>query len=89
MKALSTPLKILMVIVILLVVAVIVLSIFTGGIQNVAGTITSWFEGLFGGGGEIRTCESAGGSCEPPGTECDKGMLINVCTQPGYICCKN
>ena len=53
-KGMSTGLKVAVVAIVILIVAVVILGIFTGGIQRIAAIINSWL-----GGSNENPCETA------------------------------
>jgi hypothetical protein len=79
-KGMSTGLRVAVVAIVILIVAVVVLGIFTGGIQGIAKIINSWL-----GGGD--TCEV---SCNAWKLTCNTSMDYNKfpgCNRTGTCDC--
>ncbi|RLJ07710.1 MAG: hypothetical protein DRP12_01765 [Candidatus Aenigmatarchaeota archaeon] len=92
MRAISTPLRIVITAIVLLISALIVLTIFSGGMQNIAQTVSSWL-GQKQGQEIPPECVTA---CKAwKAVNCPKNPSASVpystfpgCDHPGYCKCK-
>ncbi|MEM7828243.1 MAG: hypothetical protein QW561_02780 [Candidatus Aenigmatarchaeota archaeon] len=78
MKGISTPLLIVITLIVILITALVILTIFSGGTQDIASVINSW---LHGPGGELPPACATG--CNAWKATCKPGESIPYRSFPG------